>query len=319
MSVTRLDAELVRRGLARSRGQARELVDAGRVSVAGREVRKAAHPVAQQDSVQVAGEIDPWVSRAAHKLLGALEAFPEVEVRGRRCIDVGASTGGFTQVLLQRGAASVCALDVGHGQLDPSLAGDPRVDERSGTSVRDVGPQDVGGPFALLVTDLSFISLTLVAERLAALVQPGGDIVALVKPQFEVGRTRLGKGGVVRDAGHRRDAVVAVLESLSAAGLAPRGLAPSPLRGTDGNDEYLLWCVRSSTAPSLAPWRARAEELTSGRASVSTVPHDRLTQADDPAQSDLAQPDHLAQPDDPAQSDHATQTETQQTDRGEHP
>lgn len=299
MSVARLDAELVRRGLARSRGQARELVDAGRVSVGGREVRKASHPVEVHDAVEVAGQIDPWVSRAAHKLLGALEAFPAVQVRGRRCIDVGASTGGFTQVLLDRGAASVCALDVGHGQLDPSLARDPRVDERSGTSVRDVGAQDLAGPFELLVTDLSFISLTLVSGRLADLVQVGGEAVALVKPQFEVGRARLGKRGVVRDAGHRGDAVVAVLESLAGAGLHPRGLAASPLRGTDGNDEYLLWCVRSDgPAPPLAPWRARAEVLTTGRG------------ADDAAPSPAGPLPPVAA----AHVDH-----TPQTDRGEHP
>ncbi|AKT51680.1 TlyA family RNA methyltransferase [Arsenicicoccus sp. oral taxon 190] len=263
MSTARLDSELVRRGLARSRGQARELLAAGRVTVGGRVVPKASHAVTSADAVAVTGGPDPWVSRAAHKLRAALAEFDGVQVAGRRCIDVGASTGGFTQVLLDRGAATVCALDVGHGQLDAQLAADPRVDERSGLSVRDTAPEDVGGPFDLLVTDLSFISLTLVARRLADLVREGGDAVALIKPQFEVGRARLGKGGVVRDPRHRRAAVEQVLDALAVAGLHPRGLAASPITGTDGNNEYLVWCVRDLGAPpDLTPWRQTAARLT---------------------------------------------------------
>ncbi|WP_409483218.1 TlyA family RNA methyltransferase [Arsenicicoccus dermatophilus] len=258
----RLDVALVRRGLARSRGQARELVDAGRVRLRGATCTRPASPVAPHDDVALEGERDPWVSRAAHKLLAALEAFPQVRVEGRRCIDVGASTGGFTQVLLARGAAGVCALDVGHGQLAPTVAADPRVVERSGLSVRDAEPEPLGGPFHLLVTDLSFISLTLVAERLAELVVLGGDLVALIKPQFEVGRGRLGKGGVVRDAGHRQEAIESVLTSLAAAGLQVRDLAASPVLGTDGNSEYLVWCVRSPGARhDPAAWTARARRL----------------------------------------------------------
>lgn len=246
--MTRLDAALVARGIARSRGQARELVDAGRVLVGDRPASKAAQVVADTDEVTLVGQPDPYVGRAAHKLVAALDAFP-VDPDGRRCIDVGASTGGFTQVLLERGARSVCALDVGHGQLAPVVAADPRVDEHSGTSVRGIDVAAVGGPFELLVSDLSFISLTLVAGELRALVTDDADLLLLVKPQFEVGRGGLGKGGVVRDARRRADAVRAVLAALEEHGIHSLDLAPSPLRGTDGNVEVLAWATTRPDPP----------------------------------------------------------------------
>jgi 23S rRNA (cytidine1920-2'-O)/16S rRNA (cytidine1409-2'-O)-methyltransferase len=240
---SRLDVELVRRGLARSRGHARSLVDAGDVSIDGRPATKAATPVDPDQRVEVREQGPRWVSRAAYKMVGALEVFGPhgLEVAGRRCLDVGASTGGFTQVLLHHGAAHVVALDVGHGQLVPELADDPRVTDRSRTTVRGLGPADIGGAVDLLVADLSFISLTLVLAELRGLLRDDGDAVVLVKPQFEVGRTRLGKGGIVRAQGDRAWAVTEVARAALAAGLHPRGLARSPIEGGEGNAEYLLW------------------------------------------------------------------------------
>jgi 23S rRNA (cytidine1920-2'-O)/16S rRNA (cytidine1409-2'-O)-methyltransferase len=258
---TRLDVELVRRGLARSRGHARSLVDAGDVSVCGSLATKASTPVADRDTIEVREAGPRWVSRAAYKLVGAFEVFgPQgLTVSGRRCLDVGASTGGFTQVLLHHGAAQVVALDVGHGQLVPTLADDPRVEDRSRTTIRGVLPDTLGGPFDLVVADLSFISLTLVLETLRGLVRDDGDVVVLVKPQFEVGRTRLGKGGIVRAQGDRAWAITEVARVALDAGLHPRALAASPIDGSEGNAEYLLW---------LTP---RAEESMGWEAVVRTA------------------------------------------------
>lgn len=243
--VARLDAELVRRGLARSRGEASALVAAGLVRVDGDTARKPAQPVDDGVDLEVHDSGPRWVGRGAHKLLAALDGWgPQgLAVAGRRCIDVGASTGGFTQVLLEAGAASVVALDVGHGQLVSELAEDPRVLDRPGTSVRGLTPETVGGPFDLVVTDLSFISLTLVAVDLAGLLTAGGDLVALIKPQFEVGREALGRGGVVGHAAGRRDAVLGATTAFARAGLFVRGLLTSPIAGTTGNIEYLLWAT----------------------------------------------------------------------------
>lgn len=228
------------------------MVADGLVRVDGVPARKPAQPVDAASALSVQHDGPRWVGRGAHKLLAALEGWGQsgLVVAGRRCIDVGASTGGFTQVLLHHGAAHVVALDVGHDQLVRELADDPRVDDRPGTSVRDLGPAAVGGPFDVVVTDLSFISLTLVATELAALLRPDGDLVALVKPQFEVGRDRLGRGGVVGDPGNRRDALLAVTSAFARTGLHVRAVAPSPLLGTTGNVEYLLW-VRSDPSDTM--------------------------------------------------------------------
>lgn len=266
--MTRLDAALVARGLARSRAQARELVEAGRVQVGRRIVTKPARDVADETHVAIVGEPDPYVSRAAHKLVAALDAFP-VTVADRRCIDVGASTGGFTQVLLERGARSVCALDVGHDQLAPAVAADPRVDERSGTTVRGVDPGAVGGPFDVLVTDLSFISLRLVAAELRALVTDAADLVVLVKPQFEVGRERLGKGGIVRDPSLRAEVVLEVIDTLAIAGIHTLDLARSPILGSDGNVEVLLHGSTRADAEPLA-----AADLVARSAAATRDPED---------------------------------------------
>src|SRR5690349_17823775 len=206
----RVDAELVRRGLARSRQQAAELIGAGKVSIDGLPAVKPGTAVAITAALTVADEGErTWVSRGAHKLIGALEAF-DIPVAGRRCLDAGASTGGFTEVLLDRGAAEVVAADVGYGQLAWSLRSDERVHVLERTNVRTLTPEAIGGPVDLVVADLSFISLATVLPALTACASPGADIVPMVKPQFEVGKDRVGPGGVVSDPALRAEAVLAV-------------------------------------------------------------------------------------------------------------
>jgi 23S rRNA (cytidine1920-2'-O)/16S rRNA (cytidine1409-2'-O)-methyltransferase len=239
----RLDVELVSRGLARSRGQARDLVKAGSVLLEGSPATKVSTPVRSDQSLELAAGVESWVSRAAYKLVAALETFgPDgLSAAGKRCFDVGAAAGGFTQVLLRKGAREVVAIDVGHDQLARELAGDPRVIERSGFNIRDARAGDLGGPADLLVADLSFISLRLVMPVLHDLVEPSGDLVLLVKPQFEVGRERLGKGGVVRSSVNRARVLEEVVVGAGTAGLSARALCRSPIRGATGNAEYLLW------------------------------------------------------------------------------
>ena len=242
--LARLDAELVRRGLARSREHASELIAAGRVSVAGAVARKAATGVSAAAAVLVTETDDPgWASRGAHKLLGALAAFTPrgLGVAGRRCLDAGASTGGFTDVLLRHGAAQVVAVDVGYGQLDWRLRTDPRVTVRDRTNARALTAELIGGPVDLVVADLSFISLRLVLPALVACTRGPADLVPMVKPQFEVGRQRLGAGGVVRDPADRAGAVLAVVHAAAELGLRLRGAVASPLPGPSGNVEYFVW------------------------------------------------------------------------------
>ncbi|MBD3780704.1 MAG: TlyA family RNA methyltransferase [Micrococcales bacterium] len=239
---TRVDAALVRDGLARSRRHAAELIAAGRVVVDGAAVRRPALPLADGQRPEVVGDGTPdddWASRGAHKLLGALTAF-EVDVTGRDCLDAGASTGGFTDVLLRGGARRVVAVDVGHGQLVDRLRADPRVEAREGVNVRYLAPGDVEPAPGLVVGDLSFISLRLVLPGLVAVAAPDADLIVLVKPQFEVGRERLGAGGVVRSPGQRAQAVLDVAAAAGDLGLAVLGVARSPLPGPSGNVEYFL-------------------------------------------------------------------------------
>ena len=251
---TRLDAELVRRGLARSREQAAELVAAGQVRVPGRPSLKPASQVTPADPIVVdepAGE--SYVSRGGHKLVGALDAFAAggLAVEGRRALDAGASTGGFTDVLLRRGAREVVCVDVGYGQLAWALRTDDRVTVLDRTNVRDLTPAAVGEPVDLVVADLSFISLRLVLPALAAVCADGADLVPMVKPQFEVGRDALGAGGVVRDPRLRAEAVAGVARSAyDDVGLGVLGVVASPLPGPAGNVEYFLWLRRG--APPLA-------------------------------------------------------------------
>jgi len=238
----RLDAELVRRGLARSREQAAELIAAGRVTISGRLATKSATAVDPGAPLIVRDDVtdDNWASRGAHKLIGALEAFPDIEVAGRRCLDAGASTGGFTDVLLRRGAREVVAVDVGYGQLVWRLQTDERVQLHDRTNVRTLTPDVIGGPVELIVADLSFISLALVLPALTGCAGPGADLLPMVKPQFEVGRERLGAGGVVRDLGHRADAVAAVVRAAGLLGWGLTGVVASPLPGPSGNVEFFV-------------------------------------------------------------------------------
>jgi 23S rRNA (cytidine1920-2'-O)/16S rRNA (cytidine1409-2'-O)-methyltransferase len=241
--VSRLDAELVRRGLARSREHAAQLITAGRVEVHGVVAGKPSTGVAAEASVRVRPDDDDpgYASRGGHKLAGALAALPGITVAGRRCLDAGASTGGFTDVLLRKGAGEVVAVDVGYGQLAWSLRTDARVTVLDRTNVRTLTPDLIGGPVALTVADLSFISLPIVLPALTACTLPDGDLLPMVKPQFEVGRERLGAGGVVRDPRHRADAVVRVAHQAAELGWHAHGVARSPLPGPSGNVEFFLW------------------------------------------------------------------------------
>jgi|SRR5659263_90139 len=239
----RLDAELVRRGLARSRADATDLVEAGRVSVDGQAATKAARQVDPAQAVEVSGEAsEGYASRGAYKLLGALEALgvDAPVIAGRRVLDAGASTGGFTDVLLRAGAASVVAVDVGYGQLAWRLRQDPRVEVLDRTNVRTLKPDAVAPPPELVVSDLSFISLTLVIEALRRCAAPGADFLLMVKPQFEVGRELLGSGGVVRDTDLHHDAIMGVCAAAAAHGLDTWAVAASPLPGPAGNVEYFV-------------------------------------------------------------------------------
>ncbi|MEB3052229.1 TlyA family RNA methyltransferase [Mycolicibacter sp. MYC123] len=236
----RVDAELVRRGLARSRQQAAELIDAGRVTIDGIRAVKPATAVAITAALAVADDGErSWVSRGAHKLIGALDAF-EISVADRTCLDAGASTGGFTEVLLDRGAARVVAVDVGYGQLAWSLRTDPRVVVVERTNVRSLTPEAAGGPADLIVADLSFISLSTVLPALTGCASTRADIVPMVKPQFEVGRQQVGAGGVVSDPGLRADAVLSVAHRAAELGWGTVAVTASPLPGPSGNVEYFL-------------------------------------------------------------------------------
>ena len=236
----RADVALAARGLARSRTEGAALIRAGQVLLDGRPVRRPSDRVAADATLRLRDPGPRYVSRAAHKLVSALEAFPDVAVAGRRALDAGASTGGFTQVLLERGAERVAAVDVGHDQLAPPVRADPRVLVREGLNVRDLRAEDIDGPVDLVVSDLSFISLRLVLAPLAGVCRPGAELLLMVKPQFEVGRRALPRTGVVTDPDARRDAVAGVAAAALGAGLAPRGLTRSGLAGQDGNAEFFL-------------------------------------------------------------------------------
>jgi 23S rRNA (cytidine1920-2'-O)/16S rRNA (cytidine1409-2'-O)-methyltransferase len=265
--MTRLDAALAARGLARSRSHAATLIADGLVSVDGRPVVKASTAVADDAEISIAGA-DDYVSRAAHKLIAGLDGF-RIPVDGRLALDMGASTGGFTQVLRERGARRVLAVDVGHGQLAPSIAADAGVTSVEGFNVRYMTPEllaDATGEATapdLLVGDLSFISLELVLPAVAAVAAPAADIVLLVKPQFEVGRTAV-RGGLVTDPATRADAVTRVVWNAWDAGLGMRGILPSPILGTHGNAEYLIH-VSPGRGSNPTEWNARINTLAGGR------------------------------------------------------
>jgi 23S rRNA (cytidine1920-2'-O)/16S rRNA (cytidine1409-2'-O)-methyltransferase len=245
----RLDAELVRRGLARSRDQAADLIAAGRVAVAGQLAAKPASQVAVDAAITVeqASDGPDYVSRGGHKLAGALAVFGAhgLVVAGKRCMDAGASTGGFTDVLLRAGAAHVVAVDVGYGQLAWSLQRDERVTVLDRVNVRNLTPEQVAPPPDLVVADLSFISLTVVLPALAACAAGHADFLLMVKPQFEVGKEKAGSG-VVRDPELRAAAVAKVAGAAADVGLGVAGITASPLPGPSGNVEYFLWLRRGA-------------------------------------------------------------------------
>jgi 23S rRNA (cytidine1920-2'-O)/16S rRNA (cytidine1409-2'-O)-methyltransferase len=244
----RVDAELVRRGLARSRQQAAELIGAGRVTIDGMPAAKPATAIAVSATLTVERDERTWVSRGAHKLIGALDAFG-LSADDRRCLDAGASTGGFTEVLLDRGAREVVAVDVGYGQLAWSLRNDPRVGVLERTNVRELTADMIGGTVDLVVADLSFISLATVLPALTACASDDADIVPMVKPQFEVGKDRVGAGGVVSDPQLRVDAVLAVARRAAELQWHTVGVTASPLPGPSGNVEYFLRLRATTESP----------------------------------------------------------------------
>lgn len=235
---TRLDQLLVERGLAESREKARALILAGSVTVDGQKSDKPGHAFPGECRVEVAAPA-PYVGRGGYKLAGALEHFA-IDVRGRVCLDVGASTGGFTDCLLQRGAAQVFAVDVGHGQLDWKLRNDERVIVREGVNARYLQPADFPEKFELAVCDASFISATLLIPAIVPLLAKHGEMVILVKPQFEVGREQVGKGGIVRDPELHRAACEKVKAAVEAVGFTG-SIIESPILGSEGNREFLLY------------------------------------------------------------------------------
>jgi len=237
MAKERLDKLLVSRGLAESREQAQRLIMAGLVLVNDRPSTKPGHKIPTDAEIRVK-ERPPYVSRGGHKLAAGLDAFG-VDPAGWVCADLGASTGGFTDVLLQRSAARVYAVDVGYGQLHWRLRNDPRVVVMERTNARYL--QSLPEPVQLAVIDASFISLRLLLPAAQRVLAPGGQIIALIKPQFEAGRERVGKGGVVRDERVHRQVLREVVAWAAAHDLGPQGLLPSPIRGPKGNREFLLW------------------------------------------------------------------------------
>jgi 23S rRNA (cytidine1920-2'-O)/16S rRNA (cytidine1409-2'-O)-methyltransferase len=242
MARKRLDVLLVERGLVESRARARAAIEAGRVIVDGRVAEKPAGLV--EETAAIAAEpAHPWVGRAALKLDHALGRWP-IEVEGRVVLDIGASTGGFTEVCLARGAARVFAVDVGRGQLHPKLRDDPRVVNLEATDARSLDVSVIPDPVTLVVCDASFIGLAKVLPAALALAAQGADLIALVKPQFEVGPERVGKGGIVKDASAQAEALEAAKAFIAARGWRLMDTAESPILGGDGNREYLLWAKR---------------------------------------------------------------------------
>ena len=235
----RLDVALVDRGLAASRERARALIMAGQVTVDDRVIAKAGTAVAADARVAVAAPDHPYVSRGGVKLAHALDDFG-IDPCGRHALDIGASTGGFTDVLLQRGAASVMALDVGHGQLDWRLRNDPRITVREGVNARSLTAADVPNPVDLVTIDVSFISLGYILPALPPLLLPDADVVALVKPQFEAGREQVGKHGLITDPAVHQEVVSRVTAQAQAAGLRRVAMAPSAITGATGNQEFFL-------------------------------------------------------------------------------
>ena len=253
MKKQRLDVALVERGLVDTRSKAQSLIMARRVLVNGQFVDKAGANVAADDEVTVAELEHPWVGRGGMKLAHALKTF-NINVHGKVCADIGASTGGFTDVMLKHGAAKVYAIDVGYGQLDVSLRNDPRVVNREKVNARYLQPENFDEPIELVSIDVSFISLKLILPAVTQFLR--GELVALIKPQFEVGKHDVGKGGIVRDDAKRRAAVDSVVEFAKELGFEVKDVIESPVRGAEGNVEYLMHAVwKPEAAPPLSSAR----------------------------------------------------------------
>ena len=258
----RLDTELVRRGLVTSRDRAREAVASGRVTVNGAVAQKSARLVLPGDALELVGPPARYVSRGGEKLESALTAFG-LDVTGLRCCDVGSSTGGFTDCLLQQGAAEVVAIDVGRAQMHERLAEDRRVILYERTDIRDVDPNAIGAPFDLVTADVSFISLTSVMACLADLAVPRAPVVVLVKPQFEVGRQEASRGrGVIREPKQWQAALDRVLTAATEFGIPAQEAAPSVLKGAQGNTEFFLHLERGGAAPSVDSAQVVAQSVT---------------------------------------------------------
>jgi 23S rRNA (cytidine1920-2'-O)/16S rRNA (cytidine1409-2'-O)-methyltransferase len=257
----RLDTELVRRGLVESRARASELIAGGRVLVGGAPADRPARQVSPAEPIAVSGPPPRYVSRGGDKLEAALEAFP-VDVSGCRALDVGASTGGFTDCLLHHGASHVTAVDVGHGQLAWALRTDPRVTVQEGVNARYLQPGDLGEAFSIAVADVSFISLLLIAPALRDVTTADAALVLLAKPQFEAGRSRVPRGGVVRDPAVHADVLAGLAVGLAEVDLPVLDVVPSPLLGADGNREFLLYIRRGATA--VAPEQVAAHAASDG-------------------------------------------------------
>lgn len=251
MARRRADAELVERGLYPSREQARAAIMAGEVRLAGEPLRKAGQLIDAGAPLECA-EPRKYVSRGGEKLAGALDAFG-LAVAGVRALDVGASTGGFTDCLLQRGASSVTALDVGYGQLSWRLRQDARVTVVERTNIRSVVPEALGDRFDLVVVDVSFIGLSKVIPHVLPHIGQGGHLLLLVKPQFEAGKERVGKKGVVRDPAVHEQVLASVVDSVRENGFVVQGLTWSPLRGPEGNIEFWLWASAEGSSAVVAP------------------------------------------------------------------
>ncbi len=253
----RLDVLVVKRGLAPSREKAKALIMEGVVYVDGLKEDKAGMSFPENALVEVRGETLRYVSRGGLKLEKALQVFP-IDLTGRVCLDIGASTGGFTDCMLQNGAAKVYAIDVGYGQLDWRLRNDPRVVCMEKTNIRYVVPQDLGEKASFASIDVSFISLSKVLPAVTALLTEDGELVCLIKPQFEAGREKVGKHGVVRDGDVQTEVIENVIRFAGDNGLKPYGLDYSPIRGPEGNIEFLIWLRKASgqeegTAPAVLP------------------------------------------------------------------
>jgi 23S rRNA (cytidine1920-2'-O)/16S rRNA (cytidine1409-2'-O)-methyltransferase len=252
MKKQRLDVVLVERGLVDTRSKAQSLIMARRVLVNGHFVDKAGATVGEDDEVRVAELEHPWVGRGGMKLAHALKAFA-INVNSKICADIGASTGGFTDVMLKHGAVKVYAIDVGYGQLDVSLRNDPRVINREKVNARYLQPENFEEPIGFVSIDVSFISLKLVLPAVANFLK--GELVALIKPQFEVGKHEVGKGGIVRDAAKRQAAVDGVVAFAKELGFEVKGVIESPVKGAEGNIEYLMYALMNAAidTPSAPP------------------------------------------------------------------